>query len=81
MINGPRAQTVNEDAVINSRNQVVQSRGFFTGLQPDIRDALERNGVERVGVAASPRLLLANQVRLVANGLVVHEYSVLHDVK
>src|ERR1019366_1188478 len=68
-----------QNAVIYAGDQIAGSDIARAGRQPHIRHALEGHAGPRVRVAAAARLGFADQVRLVANRLVVLENALLDD--
>src|SRR5215471_15122426 len=81
LVDGPASRAINQDAIVDSADEVVEGRRLGRWLQPNVRNALKGNGGIAVGVAASMRLFVADQVRLVANRLIADEDSAVDDVK
>src|SRR5262245_55405306 len=80
LVDRVRAAAVDQDAVLDLADEIVEARAVGARLEPHVRHALERDAVEAVGVAAAARLLLADEVRLVSDRLVGLEHAALDDV-
>src|SRR5678815_3161437 len=75
------AVTLDVDPVVGGGEDVGLADVLLVGLQRHVRHALEGHGRPVVGVAAAVRVLLPDEMRLVARGLVVDEHAVLDDRK
>src|SRR5207247_618185 len=73
LVDGEAAVAVDEDAVFDAADQVVERHALLAGLERDVGHALERYARPRVGIAAAARFFFADERRLVADGLVVRE--------
>src|ERR1035441_5265441 len=81
LIDREAAIAIDQDAVVHAGDQVVDTRPRLARLQPNVGHALERNAGPVVGIAAAARFALADQMGLVADGLVVFENALLDDGK
>src|ERR1039458_3017851 len=81
LVDREAAIAIDQDAVVHAGDQVVDTRPRLARLQPNVGHALERNAGPVVGIAAAARFALADQMGLVADGLVVFENALLDDGK
>src|SRR5580658_3569923 len=81
LVDGETAVALNEDAVVDARNQIARSYRRDAGREPHVGHALERNAGPGIRIAAAPRFLLTHQMGLIANGLIVLEHALLDDRK
>ena len=67
------AAPIDQHAIVDARDQLVERGLARPGFQPHIGHALERHGRPGIRLAAAVRFLIAHQMRLLARGLVVPE--------
>src|SRR5258706_5875993 len=79
LIDGITAGSFDKDPILNAADKIVQRCIRLRGRKPDVGHALERHAGPRIGVATSARFGLADQMRLVPDGLVVRKDSLLDD--
>ena len=79
LIDGEAAVAIDQDAVFDAGDQVVERGPGLAGFEPDVRHTLEGHAGPAIGVAAAARFLFADQGGLVADGLVVLEDALFDD--
>src|SRR5580765_7725384 len=75
LIDRETAVAIDQDAVLDAADQVVQRGPRLARFQRDVWHALEGHAGPAIGKTVAARLLFANQSGLVADGLVVLEDS------
>src|ERR1700733_11468026 len=73
LVDRETAVTFDEKAIVDAGDQVVGSDGRRTRREPHVRHALERNAGPGIGIATAARFGLADQMGLIADGLIVLE--------
>src|ERR1022692_918677 len=79
LIDGVAAAAVDQHAVIDAADQAIQRGLARAWLEPHVRHALEGDGGPAIGLAASVGFFFADEVRLLARGLVALEDASVDD--
>ena len=81
LVDRKTAVALNQNAVVDAGNQFVGRHAGRSRCEPHIGHPLERHARPRIRVAAAARFRLSDQVRLIANSLIVLEHALLDDRK